>query len=241
MWFFKLMICVPVLAVIYYALVRKFMKSEINAAMERDPAATSQIEIIFTYAGVQALVFYKLAKALQEMSIPFLPRFFSQLGKWLTGIEIHPGATIGEGFFVDHGMGVVIGETAIIGKNVTLFQGVTLGGTGKEQGKRHPTIGDNVVVGAGAKVLGNIKVGNDVLVGANAVVIRDVPNDSTVVGIPGRVAKRKGKRLPAGINLDHTALPDPIQQALERLQHEIDHIEDEMDEYHHHNKDDKDI
>lgn len=240
MWLFHFIIILIVLAAAYYLLVRSFMKKEVQAAMERDPAANSIAEVIFTYAGVQALAFYKVAKALLEMSVPFLPRFFSQLGRWLTGIEIHPGATIGEGLFIDHGMGVVIGETTIIGKNVTLFQGVTLGGTGKEKGKRHPTLGDNVVVGAGAKVLGNIKVGNDVLIGGNAVVIRDVPDESTVVGVPGRIAKRKGKKLPAGINLEHTSLPDPLQQALERLQHEIDHIEDEIHD-HHKNEDDKHI
>ncbi|MFH1878467.1 MAG: serine O-acetyltransferase, partial [Candidatus Omnitrophota bacterium] len=190
--------------------------------MERDPAAVSSFEIIFTYSGLHALIFYHIARSLLRTSVPFFPRFVSQFGKWITGIEIHPGAEIGKGFFIDHGMGVVIGETAVIGDNVTLFQGVTLGGTGKEKGKRHPNIGNNVVIGAGAKVLGNITVGDNVQIGANAVVIRDVPPDSTVVGVPGRVAKRKGKRLPGGINLDHTSLPDPIQQALERLQHEID-------------------
>ncbi|MEA3490075.1 MAG: serine O-acetyltransferase EpsC [Candidatus Omnitrophota bacterium] len=221
-----------ILAIIIFVLVRIFFKDEIKAAMERDPAATSAAEVIFTYSGLQALVFHRISSRFREWSIPFFPRFLSQLGKWITGIEIHPGARIGKGLFIDHGMGVVIGETSIIGDNVTMFQGVTLGGTGKEKGKRHPTLGNNVVVGAGAKVLGNIKVGNDVLVGANAVVVRDIPDDSTVVGVPGRIAKRRGKRIPGGINLDHTSLPDPIQQALERLQHEIDHIEGEIKEFH---------
>jgi serine O-acetyltransferase len=220
------------LAAVYYLHIRIFFADEINAAMERDPAATNYAEIIFTYSGVHALVFYKIAHALRGLKVPFLPRFLSQLGKWITGIEIHPGARVGKGFFIDHGMGVVIGETSIIGDNVTLFQGVTLGGTGKEKGKRHPTLGNNVVVGAGAKILGNITIGNNVMVGANAVVVRDVPEDSTVVGVPGRVTKRRGERLPAGINLDHTSLPDPLQQALERLQHEIDHIESEIGDYH---------
>ncbi|HNX91531.1 MAG TPA: serine O-acetyltransferase [Candidatus Omnitrophota bacterium] len=212
--------------------MRAFFEEEIKAVFERDPAATSYAEIIFTYSGIHALAFYRLANSLARHRIPFIPRFISQFAKWITGIEIHPGATIGKGFFVDHGMGVVIGETAIIGDNVTLFQGVTLGGTGKEKGKRHPTIGNNVVIGAGAKVLGNIIVGNNVNVGANAVVIRDVPDNSTVVGVPGRIARKQGKRLPGGINLDHTSLPDPLQQALENLQHEIDHIEEELEEYH---------
>ncbi|MGD2279086.1 MAG: serine O-acetyltransferase [Candidatus Omnitrophota bacterium] len=223
---------IAVLAALHYFTARVFFDDEIKAAMERDPAASSYAEIIFTYSGLHALMFYKAARKLREWKIPIASRFLSQLGKWLTGIEIHPGAEIGKGLFIDHGMGVVIGETAIVGENVTLFQGVTLGGTGKEKGKRHPTLKDNVVAGAGAKILGNITVGNNVMVGANAVVIRDVPDDSTVVGVPGRVAKRKGKRLPAGVNLEHTSLPDPLQQALERLQHEIDHIEHEISDYH---------
>jgi serine O-acetyltransferase len=214
----QIILILAVMALIYYILARLFFKSELEAAMDRDPAATNYAEIIFTYSGLHA--------------IPILPRIISQFAKWMTGIEIHPGAQIGKGLFIDHGMGVVIGETSVIGNNVTLFQGVTLGGTGKEKGKRHPNIGDNVVIGAGAKVLGNITVGNNVLVGANAVVLRDVPHDSTVVGVPGRIAKRKGKRIPGGINLDHSSLPDPLQQALERLQHEIDHIEAEIQDHH---------
>ena len=219
------------LAALYYFAARGFFADALKATMERDPAATSYAEIIFTYSGFHALMFYTITHALLKMHVPFLPRFLSQFAKLITGIEIHPGAQIGKGFFIDHGMGVVIGETTIIGENVTLFQGVTLGGTGKERGKRHPTLEDNVVVGAGAKVLGNITIGKNVMVGANAVVIRDVPDDSTVVGVPGRVARKRGKRLPTGINLDHSSLPDPIQQALERLQHEIDHIEHEIEDH----------
>ncbi|MGB2601861.1 MAG: serine O-acetyltransferase EpsC [Candidatus Omnitrophota bacterium] len=228
----QIILILAVMALIYYILARLFFKSELEAAMDRDPAATNYAEIIFTYSGLHAQVFYKISSALRRIGIPILPRIISQFAKWMTGIEIHPGAQIGKGLFIDHGMGVVIGETSVIGNNVTLFQGVTLGGTGKEKGKRHPNIGDNVVVGAGAKVLGNITVGNNVLVGANAVVLRDVPHDSTVVGVPGRIAKRKGKRIPGGINLDHSSLPDPLQQALERLQHEIDHIEAEIQDHH---------
>ena len=228
----KVIFFIAVLAVVYYAHVRLFFIDEIKAAMERDPAATNYAEIIFTYSGVHALIFHRITHTLRKWKVPVLPRFLSQLGKWMTGIEIHPGAEIGKNFFIDHGMGVVIGETAVIGDNVTLFQGVTLGGTGKEKGKRHPTLKNNVVVGAGSKILGNITVGNNVMIGANAVVLRDVPDDSTVVGVPGRIAKRRGKRLPGGINLDHTSLPDPLQQALERLQHEIDHIEHEIGDYH---------
>jgi serine O-acetyltransferase len=228
----QIILILAVMALIYYILARLFFKSELEAAMDRDPAATNYAEIIFTYSGLHAQVFYKISSALRRIAIPILPRIISQFAKWMTGIEIHPGAQIGKGLFIDHGMGVVIGETSVIGNNVTLFQGVTLGGTGKEKGKRHPNIGDNVVIGAGAKVLGNITVGNNVLVGANAVVLRDVPHDSTVVGVPGRIAKRKGKRIPGGINLDHSSLPDPLQQALERLQHEIDHIEAEIQDHH---------
>lgn len=232
MCFLNILLLIVSLAVIYYILARIFFEEAIRSVFERDPAATSYAEIIFTYSGLHALIWYRVANFLNRMKVPFLPRFISQIAKWVTGIEIHPGARIGKGFFVDHGMGVVIGETTIIGDNVTLFQGVTLGGTGKEKGKRHPTIGNNVVVGAGAKVLGNINIGNNVSIGANAVVLRDVPDDSTVVGVPGRIAKKHGKRLPSGINLDYTSLPDPLQQALEKLQHEIDHIETEIESYH---------
>lgn len=232
MFFLDFIILIVAFIIVFYVLVKVFFPDEIKAAMERDPAATSSAEVIFTYSGLHALVFHRITHKLKEWSIPFIPRLLSQIGKWITGIEIHPGARIARGLFIDHGMGVVIGETTIIGNNVTLFQGVTLGGTGKEKGKRHPTLGNNVVVGAGAKILGNIKIGNNVMVGANAVVVRNVPDDSTVVGVPGRVARRRGQRLPSGINLDHTALPDPLQQALERLQHEIDHIEQEIEEYH---------
>jgi serine O-acetyltransferase len=232
MWFLSFILIVAIAAIVYYILTRAFFSGELKAIFERDPAATGYAEIVFSYSGLHAILFYKLAHLLRGMKVPFLPRFLSQFAKFLTGIEIHPGAEIGKGLFIDHGMGVVIGETTIIGDNVTLFQGVTLGGTGKEKGKRHPTLGNNVVVGAGAKVLGNINIGDNVNIGANAVVIRDVPDNSTVVGVPGRVAKKLGQRIPGGINLDHTALPDPLQQALEKLQHEIDHIETEIRDYH---------
>ena len=223
---------IVIIVIVTYILTRVFYKKEIKAVFERDPAAKSYAEIIFTYAGLHALILHRLAHALWKVKMPFFPRFFSQLSRFITGIEIHQGAKIGEGFFIDHGTGVVVGETAIIGDKVTLFQGVTLGGTGKEKGKRHPTLGNNVVVGAGAKILGDITIGNNVNIGANSVVLWDVPDDSTVVGVPGRVAKKLGKRLPGGVNLDHTSLPDPLQQALEKLQHEIDHIEAEIKDYH---------
>jgi len=164
------------------------------------------------------------------LGLKFLARLISQTSRAFTGIEIHPGATIGKGLFIDHGMGVVIGETAVIGDNVTLFQGVTLGGTGKERGKRHPTLGNNVVVGSGAKVLGSFTIGDNVQIGANAVVVREAPADSVVVGVPGRVVRQAGRHFP-GINLDHTKLPDPLAQALEKLQREIDVIEHEIKEH----------
>ena len=204
-----------------------FFKSEIAGVFERDPAARNILEVILLYSGLHAIIFYRIAHPLYLMKVPILPRLISQVARFLTGIEIHPGAAIGKGLFIDHGMGVVIGETSIIGDNVTLFQGVTLGGTGKEKGKRHPTLGDNVVVGTGAKVLGNIAIGDNVAIGANAVVIKDVPSNSTVVGVPGRIVKQEGKEFP-GMRLDHTNLPDPLAQALDKLQDEINHIEGEM-------------
>ncbi|MFH1645382.1 MAG: serine O-acetyltransferase [Candidatus Omnitrophota bacterium] len=219
------------IVVLFFVTAAIVFRGEIKATFERDPAAASFLEVLLTYSGLHALMFYRISHTLFKINVPVLPRMVSQFAKFLTGIEIHPGAIIGKGFFIDHGMGVVIGETTIIGDNVTLFQGVTLGGTGKEKGKRHPTIGNDVVVGTGAKVLGNIIIGGNVNIGANAVVIKDVPDNSTVVGVPGRIVKKEGKRIP-GISLDHAALPDPIAQALERLQHEIDYIEDEIKKEH---------
>ncbi|MBI4353244.1 MAG: serine O-acetyltransferase [Candidatus Omnitrophica bacterium] len=212
-----------------------FFSEEIQATLERDPAATSRLAVILMYPGLHAIFYHRVAHRLYGWKIPLLPRLISQMARALTGIEIHPGAVIGKGLFIDHGMGVVIGETSIMGNNVTLFQGVTLGGTGKEKGKRHPTLGDNVVVGTGACVLGNIRIGDNVNIGANAVVVRDVPSNSTVVGVPGRIASRDGRKV-HGINLDHTSLPDPLAQALEKLQHEIDHIEKELKEFEHSEK-----
>jgi len=199
------------------------MLRDIMAVFERDPAARGFwgiFEVIFTYAGLHALWLYRVAHWLLRLHVPFLPRLISQIARFLTGIEIHPGAQIGKGFFIDHGMGVVIGETTIIGDDCTLFQGVTLGGTGKEKGKRHPTLGNGVVVGAGAKVLGNITIGDNVYVGANAVVLKNVPSDSTVVGVPGRVVRHRGKRVVAAA-LDHTGIPDPVLQRFEALHREL--------------------
>lgn len=196
------------------------IQQDLHAVFERDPAATSRLEVFLTYAGFHALLAYRLAHVLGKWRIPVFPRVISQVARWVTGVEIHPSAKIGEGFFIDHGMGVVIGETAEIGNHVTLFQGVTLGGTGKERGKRHPTLGNHVVVGAGAKILGGIRIGDNVKVGANAVVLRSVPPNSTVVGNPGRIIKYEGERLPDA-TMDHTNIPDPIAERFEAMEREL--------------------
>ena len=227
----QLLVVLFVLIVAKIFAYRVFFPDVIQATMERDPAATSSMAVALSYPGLHVMLYYRLAHKFYGMRMIFIARLITQLGRWLTGIEIHPGAKIGKGLFIDHGMGVVIGETSVIGDNVTLFQGVTLGGTGKEKGKRHPTLGNNVVVGAGAKVLGNIHVGDNVSIGANSVVIRDVPPNSTVVGVPGRISSREGKKV-AGINLDYTNLPDPLTQALDKLQHEIDKIENDLKDFH---------
>jgi len=206
----------------------KKIKKDFQAALSMDPAATSKIEVALTYAGFHALLFHRLGHWLLKRRIPFIPRAMSQFARFLTGIEIHPGATIGSGLFIDHGMGVVIGETSEIGDNVTLFQGVTLGGTGKQRGKRHPTIGSHVVVGAGAKVLGPITVGDYVKIGANSVVLQDVPDHSTVVGIPGRIVRIKDERVADEALMDHIHIPDPIADKLIELQVQIDTLKDEM-------------
>ena len=216
--------------IILGVVVRLAFEPEVKACFERDPAARNLVEVLLTYTGLHVIIYHRIAHTLSRMGVPVAPRLLMAIARGLTGIEIHPAATIGRGLFIDHGMGVVIGETTVIGKNVTLFQGVTLGGTGKEKGKRHPTLGDNVVVGTGAKVLGNITIGSNSIIGANAVVLRDVPDHSTVVGVPGRIAKIKDKHF-QGINLDHTHLPDPLTERLERLQHEIDTIEQHLKEH----------
>jgi len=205
------------------------IKNDFNAALSMDPAATSKIEVALTYAGFHALLFYRLGHWLVKRRIPFIPRALSQFARFLTGIEIHPGATIGSGLFIDHGMGVVIGETSEIGDHVTLFQGVTLGGTGKQRGKRHPTIGSHVVVGAGAKVLGPITIGDYVKIGANSVVLQDVPDHSTVVGIPGRIVRIKDERVADDALMDHIHIPDPIADKLIELQVQIDTLKKELE------------
>jgi serine O-acetyltransferase len=211
------------LIVIKQVLIGIFFYSDIRAAQKRDPAAKSFIEVLLLYQGLHVLVAYRIGHALYKMRLFFFARWLSQMARWATGIEIHPGARIGKRFFIDHGMGVVVGETAIIGDDVLLYQGVTLGGTGIEQGKRHPTVGNNVVIGTGAKVLGNIIIGDNSYIGANAVVIKDVPPNSTVVGVPGRITKQDGKKM--DFSLDHIHILDPIMQSIEELQKRIDNLE----------------
>ena len=200
-----------------------FFYREIKAAQQRDPAARSFLEIILLYQGLHALISHRVAHFLYRIRFFLSARLISQISRFITGIEIHPGAKIGKRFFIDHGMGVVIGETAIIGDDVLLYQGVTLGGTGLEKGKRHPTIGNNVVIGAGAKILGNIIVGDNSYIGANAVVINNVPANSTVVGVPGRITKQEGKKI--DFSLDHSHILDPIMQNIEELEKRIDKLE----------------
>jgi len=202
---------------------------DFHAALSMDPAATSRLEVALTYAGFHALLFHRFAHWLRKYGIPFVPRALSQFARFITGIEIHPGATIGSGMFIDHGMGVVIGETTEIGDNVTLFQGVTLGGTGKQRGKRHPTVGSHVVVGAGAKVLGPIRIGDYVKIGANSVVLQDVPDHSTVVGIPGRIVRIKDERVAEDALMDHIHIPDPIADRFVDLQLQIDELKKELE------------
>ena len=196
------------------------IRQDLQAVFDRDPAARTTLEVFLTYAGFQALLAYRVAHRLWKMRLRLLGRLVSQFARWVTGVEIHPGASIGNGFFIDHGMGVVVGETTEIGDYVTLFQGVTLGGTGKEKGKRHPTLGNHVVVGSGAKVLGNIRIGDSVKIGANSVVLRSVPSNSTVTGIPGRIVKTVGARVPEEA-MDHANIPDPIAERFDLMEREL--------------------
>ncbi len=205
----------------------KALHSDFSIIRERDPAARGLIEIVLCYPGFQALVIHRISHKLWKIGIPLLPRVLSQFTRTLTGIEIHPGARIGKGVFIDHGMGVVIGETTEIGNRCLLYQGVTLGGTGKSHGKRHPTLSENVVVGAGAKVLGAITVGENTRIGAGSVVVRDVEADSTVVGIPGRIVHQSGVRINP---LAHSALPDAEATVIRNLMERIDYLESQVRE-----------
>ena len=206
----------------------KFIKSDFSIIKERDPAARGILEILICYPGFQALVMHRISHKLWEYKIPLIPRVLSQLTRFFTGIEIHPGAQIGRGVFIDHGMGVVIGETSQIGNRCLLYQGVTLGGTGKDHGKRHPTLEENVVVGAGAKVLGAITVGTNTRIGAGSVVVRNVEADSTVVGIPGRVVHQSGVKVNP---LAHSALPDAEASIIRNLMKRIDNLENQILSY----------
>lgn len=203
------------------------VKEDIKVIYENDPAAKNLLEVILCYPGLHALVAYRFAHRLYKWNIPLVPRVISYLTRIITGIEIHPGAEIGRRFFIDHGEGVVIGETTIIGDDVLIYQQVTLGGTGKESGKRHPTLGNNVIVGAGAKVLGSITIGDNVRIGAGSVVVEDVPEHSTVVGIPGRVVHRAV--IDKQGNLMHNRIPDPVKCEINKLKAEMEILKEKLD------------
>lgn len=205
----------------------KHVRRDVQAILDRDPAATGRLEAFFAYPGLHALWAHRVAHWFYRRGMRLIPRLISEVSRFVTGIEIHPGATIGEAFFIDHGMGTVIGETTEIGNNVTLYQGVTLGGTGKEKGKRHPTLEDNVVIGVGATVLGSITVGANAKVGAGAVVINPVPANSTVVGVPGHVVVKEGERVQP-VDLHHEQLPDPVVEMFQCIQRRIDRLEHRM-------------
>lgn len=206
------------------------LRRDIQSALERDPAARSSLEILLGYSGVHALWGYRMAHWLWAHHLKLAGRLLSQLTRFLTGIEIHPGARIGQGLFIDHGMGLVIGETAVIGEDVTLYHGVTLGGTSLEKGKRHPTLGDRVVVGAGSKILGAITIGSDTRIGANAVVVKSVPANSVVVGVPGQnIARSKPHHASDAPDLDHTSLPDLVGVSLVDLIKRVESLEQQLD------------
>ncbi len=201
------------------------IREDVGNVMEHDPAAKSRLEVLLCYAGLHAVWFYRMNHGLWNHGLFLLARWLSEVARWLTGIEIHPGARIGRRLFIDHGMGVVIGETSIIGDDVTLYQGVTLGGTGKEHGKRHPTLEDNVVVGGGAKILGNIIVGKNCRIGAGSVVLRNVPENSTVVGVPGHIVFREGKRV---VITDPKQINDPLSEALASVASEVNKLRERV-------------
>lgn len=205
----------------------RILREDIETILEQDPAARGYGEVILTYSGLHAIWNHRIAHFFYKRKLFFIARVISQISKFFTGIEIHPGATIGRKFFIDHGTGVVIGETCEIGNNVTIYQGVTLGGTGKEQGKRHPTLHDNVLVATGAKVLGSITIGENAKIGAGSVVLKDVPPESTVVGIPGKVVIQNGKKVKK--DYDHCNLPDPLEEGMEQMMNEIKELKREIE------------
>jgi serine O-acetyltransferase len=207
------------------------IRRDVATARTRDPAArgVGALQVLATWPGVHALLAHRVANALYRARVPFLPLAIAAIARSITGIEIHPAATIGEGFFIDHGMGVVIGETTVVGRNVTLLQGVTLGGTSLKREKRHPTLGDNVVVGTGAAIIGAITIGEGSRIGAGSVVVRDVPPNSVVVGVPGRVTYRDGQRVTGEIDMNQTDLPDPVARAIEHLLDRIRTLEGEVE------------
>jgi len=215
--------------ILHYILYTPVALMEISSVMQRDPAARSRFEVFFLYTGLHALVYHRYAHFFNKHGMKFIARMISQYCKFATGIEIHPGATIGKGLFIDHGAGVVIGETAVIGDNCTLYQGVTLGGTGKDKGKRHPTLGDNVMVGSGAKVLGPFTVGSNSKIAANAVVLSEVPENSTCVGVPARIVRINNKRIDAD-DLDQIHMPDPTSQEICKLHKMIDDLNKRIDQ-----------
>ena len=205
------------------------LRSEIKAIKDKDPAARSTLEIFLCYPGFYALIFHRVSHWLWNHSLKLLARMNSNLARFITGIEIHPGATFGKRVFIDHGMGVVVGETAIVGDDVLIYQGVILGGTSTEKTKRHPTIEDGVIIGAGAKVMGNITIGKYSKIGTGAVVLKDVPPESTCVGVPGRIVKHKGVR--KKVDLDHDKLPDPVADALRTLEKHLQDLKNRRDFY----------
>lgn len=206
----------------------KNLRYDIKSILERDPAARNGFEVFFLYSGFHALLWYRAAHFFYKYNLKFIARMISQWGRWATGVEIHPGAQIGRGLLIDHGMGVVIGETTIIGNDCTIYQGVTLGGTGKEKGKRHPTIGNNVMIGSGAKILGPFKVGDHAKIAAGAVVLSEVPEDCTAVGIPARVVRRAGQVV--DYDLDQVKIPDPLTQQVCTLSVHLTKLEKEIEE-----------
>jgi len=205
----------------------KLLREDIRSIKERDPAAKSSIQVFLLYSGLHALIYYRIAHFFYNLKLFFIARMISQFARFMTGIEIHPGATIGKALFIDHGSGVVIGETTIIGDYCTVYQNVTLGGTGKDIGKRHPTLGNNVMVGAGAKVLGPLKVGNNVKIAAGAVVLKDVPDNSTAVGIPAKVVRVDDKKVAS--DLDQINIPDPVANELQKLRDRIEALEKQIE------------